>query len=191
MARPRSDVERRRRAFIHALGGGRTVIEAADHAGIAWRTLYSWRQKAAGFRAAWDRAAQFARDAIHDRMQAALIQRAVEGVDEPVFHGGERIGTRKRYSDALLLAGLRDLAAEPPAAPPPQPAQRPDKRKRVTVVIAPFGDSPEDEELPKPPPRPSIAAEPAPAASPPPDPAEERALDWSHLGRNDEVEGRR
>ena len=184
MARPRTDVGRRRRAFLHALGSGRTVIEAADQAGIAWRTLYSWRQKAAGFRAAWDRAAQFARDAIHDRMQAALIQRAVEGVDEPVFHGGERIGTRKRYSDALLLAGLRDLASEPPPLPARQPAERRDNGKHVTVVIEPFDPTGPKENVPKPPPRLPIT-EPGAAPLPPPAPAEAPALDWSHLGRND------
>ena len=184
----RSETERRRRAFLHALAAGRSITEAAEHAGIPWSTLYVWRDKSAAFHAAWKRAAERARSALTDRLQAALIQRAVEGVDEPVYHDGHCVGFRKRYSDALLLAGLRELTPEPMPVPhraAPREAETPDRHKRVTVVIAPF----EEEEEPKPaasapPARQSVMVEPAPAP-PPPVPAAPRALDWSHLGRDD------
>lgn len=179
----RTAATRRRRAFLHAVAAGRSVTEAADHAGIPWSTLYAWRDKSAAFETAWQRARERARTAKADRLEAALIQRAIEGLDEPVFHGGERIGSRRRYSDALLLAGLRMLASQPPSAPAPQPAQRHETRKHVTVVIEPFGNSHGDEDPPKPAPRQPVITEPAPP--PPPEPAEAPALNWSHLGRDD------
>ncbi len=118
MSRPRTEPQRRRRAFLHALAAGRSVSEAADHAGIAWSTLYSWRHKSEAFANAWDQADERALGAMIDRMQAALIQRAVEGWDEALFHKGTQIGTRKRYSDTLLVAGLRQLTGAYYATPP-------------------------------------------------------------------------
>jgi len=199
MAIRRSDRERRRRAFLYALAAGRSVGESAEHAGIAWATLYDWRQNSASFAAAWDRAAMRARDALADRMQTALIQRGVEGVDEPVFHAGRLVGTRKRYSDALLLAGMREMTApvpdvsRRPAAPPMRPR----------VIVEPLGP-PTDEELralgsrrpaalaaatplgasgTSPAEEPVIAVpEPGAPETAPPEP--EPALCWDHLGRH-------
>ena len=189
----RTDIERRRRAFLHALGSGRSVVEAADHAGIGWSTLYAWRHNAPAFRAAWDRAAARARDALADRMRAALIERAVVGVDEPVFHNGERVGTRKRYSDLLLLAGLRETMAPAAAAADTTPP-------RPVVVIRNFRQEREDEEreaalasarrIAAAPATPALAASEPPPLSQPPAPAEpapDKPLCWAHLGRRDDV----
>lgn len=177
----RTDTERRRRrAFLHALGAGRTIREAADHAGVAWSTLYSWRDKSAAFDAAWTRAAERAQGALADRLRAALIERAVEGVDEPVFHAGERIGTRKRYSDALLIAGLSKLAPEPPPTPAriaAPPAEPPGRQKRVTVVIAPYEDAEESEPLPPVAARPALTL----SAPSPPEADPDKPLRWDHL----------
>ena len=57
-----------------------------------------------------------------DRMEAELYRRAVEGVDEPVFFGGDCIGTIKRYSDQLLLAGVK--------------AHRPEYRDKQSVELS-------------------------------------------------------
>jgi len=192
----RTDRERRRRAFLHAVAAGRSVTEAADHAGIAWRTLYTWRDKSAAFDAAWKRAAERAKSALTDRLQAALIQRAVEGVDEPVYHDGHCIGFRKRYSDALLLAGLRELTPEPPPLPytlRAPDADAPDKHKRVTVVIAPLEEDDDDEAPPKPaaPTRsapPTLDASPVAIAPSAPEPDPNKPLCWAHLGRREEDE---
>lgn len=45
-----------------------------------------------------------------DNLEQEAIRRAVEGVDEPVFHQGEVVGFVKKYSDNLLgklLTGRR------------------------------------------------------------------------------------
>lgn len=199
----RTDRERSRRTFLHALATGRSVSEAAGQAGISRATLYAWRQDSAAFSAAWDRAALRAQNALFDRMQSALIQRGIEGVDEPVFHAGRLVGTRKRYSDTLLLAGMRQVMALSPVEPEYlEEPKRPAAPLRPRIVVAPFPEFiPDERQTP-----PSIAApetkpaeeEPAKAVpelgaaepatpeitAPPPAPAEERALDWSHLGRH-------
>ena len=57
------------------------------------------------------------------RATAYRLRRATQGVEEQVFYGGERVGTQRKYSDALLQFLLRarrpeqfrDRAAAPPA----------------------------------------------------------------------------
>lgn len=46
----------RQQALIAAIAAGRSVIEAAEEAGIGWRRAYVWRAEDAAFRAAWDKA---------------------------------------------------------------------------------------------------------------------------------------
>ncbi len=117
--KPRANPERdrRRRVFLRALASGRSVVTAADTADIAWSTLYAWRRDEPKFRAAWDRAAGFGSEALFDRVQSALIQRAVDGIDEPVFHAGKIVGTRKRYSDTLLVTMMREQIIYRPEDP--------------------------------------------------------------------------
>jgi hypothetical protein len=136
------DRDRRRKAFLRALAIGSSVAQAAEGSGLAWSTLYAWRRDEPKFRAAWDRAAKLGQDALADRFQSALVERAVDGIDEPVFHAGEIVGHRKRYSDPLLMYGLRELRERNARAPAPFVARTP----RVTVVIEPF-DEPTEEEL--------------------------------------------
>lgn len=49
-----------------------------------------------------------------------MYRRAVEGWDEPVFHGGKQVVVRRRYSDALLrMMSLR--GTQVPERPPREP----------------------------------------------------------------------
>lgn len=127
-------------SFLRALSTGASVTAAAKAAGILWNTLYRWRRDDAAFRATWDDAARAGEDAKAAKLDEALMRRAVEGTDEPVFHAGEEVGTRKRYSDPLLMFGIRELR-ERRKASRPFITQTP----KVTVVIAPY----EDEDLAK------------------------------------------
>lgn len=43
------------------------------------------------------------RQALVDKLQAAAIKRAVDGVKEPVYYQGNKVGTIKKYSDPLLM----------------------------------------------------------------------------------------
>jgi hypothetical protein len=42
-----------------------------------------------------------------DQLEAEALRRAVDGVDEPVFHDGEVVGHVRKYSDRLLMAILK------------------------------------------------------------------------------------
>ena len=137
MPRPAPNRNRRRRTFLRALADGHPVAQASAISRIGWSTLYLWRRKEPEFRAAWDEAARAGEDAVAARYDSELMRRAVDCVDEPVFHAGEEIGTRRRYSDPLLMFGIRDLRQRRSAASQPFIARTP----KVTVVIAPFGNA--------------------------------------------------
>jgi len=40
------------------------------------------------------------------RLEDEATRRAVEGWDEPVYQGGQRVGTKRKFSDRLLIARL-------------------------------------------------------------------------------------
>lgn len=135
MARPLPDRDKRQRTFLRALLAGQPVARAADAAGIKWSTLYVWRRDHPNFRAAWDDAARLGIEAMAARFDAALVERAVDGVDEPVFRNGEQIGTRRRYSDALLMFGIQDMRERRL----PQRRKLPEEDAKITVVVRRFG----------------------------------------------------
>lgn len=39
-------------------------------------------------------------------LESEMIRRAIHGVDEPIFYKEEQIGTKKKYSDTLLIKAL-------------------------------------------------------------------------------------
>ncbi|WP_299324049.1 hypothetical protein [Parasphingopyxis sp.] len=100
----------RKRKFLHALARTGCVRDACAIANISTTSAYRYRKRDAGFADAWERALTEALPVL----EAAAFERAVEGVDEPVVHGGEVVTTRKRYSDAILVTLLKraDAAAE-------------------------------------------------------------------------------
>jgi hypothetical protein len=89
--------------FIEALCRYGVVQYACDAVGIHRSTAYELRKDDEAFQRAWDEACQVAADALEQE----AWRRAVEGVDEPVFQGGERVGSVRRYSDTLLMFLLR------------------------------------------------------------------------------------
>jgi hypothetical protein len=95
----------RQRTFLEALSSTGSVAEAARQAGVSRQAFYSLRNRSGSkaFREAWDRAMGHAIQILGD----TAFQRAIEGVEEPVFWKGEQIGTRRRYNDRLLMFLLR------------------------------------------------------------------------------------
>jgi hypothetical protein len=55
------------------------------------------------FKALFDEAHEDALDALEEEAR----RRAVDGVLEPVYQGGEKVGTIRKYSDALLMLLLK------------------------------------------------------------------------------------
>lgn len=93
-------------AFLAALAECGIFTRAAEAAGVDRATVWRRRQDDAEFAQACDQAIDMA----SDKLEAEAIRRAVEGVEEPVYQGGQLIGTKTVYSDsllALLLKGRR------------------------------------------------------------------------------------
>lgn len=124
-------------AFLAAIAAGRTLPEAAKAARMPVSTAYDQRARDSDFARAWDDAARKGDDARVLQLEAEADRRAIEGVNEPVFHEGRVCGHKRRYSDTLLIFRLKAL--------------RPDKyRERaeimgggggpLEVIVRKFGD---------------------------------------------------
>ena len=87
--------------FLRVLAAHQCVAAAARAVGMSRQSAYKLRNRLKGepFDIAWEAAFQHGYDALH---QAAL-ERALHGVEEPVFHGGEQVGTRRRYDERLTV----------------------------------------------------------------------------------------
>jgi len=95
-----------KKIFLETLRESANVTAGADRAGIPRHLAYATRKRDKDFRRAWDDALQ----AALDDLEAALRGRALHGVEQPVFYGGQECGRVRTYNDALgmfLLRGRR------------------------------------------------------------------------------------
>ncbi len=93
----------KRKKFIAALKRSANVSRAAQATKISSSTAYRWRAASETFRVAWDDAI----NAALDDLEAALLKRAVNGVEKPVMFGGKQITSVTTYSDNLAMFILR------------------------------------------------------------------------------------
>ncbi|NVE93853.1 hypothetical protein [Altererythrobacter lutimaris] len=100
----------RQRAFIEALADTGSVKAAARAVDMSAEGAYHLRRQpgAGPFRAAWQKALDLGVQRIED----VAMDRALNGVDEPLYSYGKLIGTRKRFNDRLLMFMLRNRAPE-------------------------------------------------------------------------------
>lgn len=91
--------------FLEALSVTGNVRSACRSACIAPQTAYRARRACGEFALAWDGALVAARAATAE----VLADRALNGMDEPVFYHGEEVARRRRYCSRLLLAHLARL----------------------------------------------------------------------------------
>lgn len=111
MAKPTIRTPKREAAFLDALRDGLSVTAACIDAGISRSTAYEWREADDEFRKRWDEAIEEGTDRLEDEAQ----RRARDGVTEPIYYKGSRVGEVQRYSDTLMIFLLK--------------ARRPDKFK--------------------------------------------------------------
>lgn len=93
-------------AFLAHLAECGILTDAAAAAGIDRSTVFRRRQDDEEFAQAVDEAIDMAAD----KLEREARRRAVDGVEEPVYQGGQLVGKRMVYSDsllALLLKGRR------------------------------------------------------------------------------------
>lgn len=100
--------EQRKQKFLRALAECGVITDAAKVAGVERKTVYRWREQDPDFAKAWDEAEQEAAD----KLEREAIRRAVEGVEEPVFHQGKIVGYVRKYSDTLLIFLLKGYKPE-------------------------------------------------------------------------------
>lgn len=91
--------------FLRALAATQDVRAAARSVGMSRQSAYRLRARLKGqpFDIAWEAAFQHAYDALAE----AALERALHGVEVPVFHKGEQVGSYRRYDErltAFLLA---------------------------------------------------------------------------------------
>ncbi|MBV7266881.1 hypothetical protein [Erythrobacter ani] len=100
----------RQRAFIEALADTGSIHAACRTVDMSQRGAYHLRRQpgAESFRAAWEAALDLGVQRIED----VAMDRALNGVEEPLYSYGKLIGTRRRYNDRLLMFMLRNRAPE-------------------------------------------------------------------------------
>ncbi|HUQ13527.1 MAG TPA: hypothetical protein VM055_04550 [Novosphingobium sp.] len=109
--------------FLRMLGATQCVASAARAVGMSWQSAYKLRNRLKGepFDIAWEAAFQHGYDALH---QAAL-ERALHGVEVPVYFNGEQIGTRRHFDERLtiwFLARRNAMGRSGSGATPPRPS---------------------------------------------------------------------
>lgn len=92
-----------KKRYIEERAKGLSVTAAAEAAGIGRRTLYDWRKADPDFVAEEAEAFEAGIDVLEDEAR----RRAYEGVEKPVYQGGERVGKIREYSDTLLIFLLK------------------------------------------------------------------------------------
>ncbi|AUX70094.1 hypothetical protein CHX26_11885 [Porphyrobacter sp. HT-58-2] len=100
----------RQRGFIEALADTGSVEAACKAVDMSSVGAYHLRRQpgAEEFRAAWEAALQLGVQRVED----VVMDRALNGVEEPLYSYGKLIGTRTRYNDRLLMFILRNRAPE-------------------------------------------------------------------------------
>lgn len=93
----------RQRPFLRTLAETGKIERACRLAGISVPAARNMRKRYPSFAAAWDRALTKA----EPTLEQVAVDRAVNGVAEPVYHGGQVVGHRKRYSDLLMRDVLK------------------------------------------------------------------------------------
>jgi hypothetical protein len=95
------------KAFLEAILEGEDQESAALKAGAALSSFYAWRKAEEAFAEAWDEAAQRGGKVRIEKLKKEARRRAVDGVDEGVYHLGRLMATEKRFSDNLLMFLLK------------------------------------------------------------------------------------
>lgn len=93
------------KTFIETLAATASVTDAAKAAGKSRNSAYALRNRAdaAAFQAAWDDALR-ASVAV---LAGTAFDRAINGIEEPIYYKGHHVGHRQRHDNKLLMFLLR------------------------------------------------------------------------------------
>jgi hypothetical protein len=90
--------------FLRMLSATHNVAAAARSVGMSRQSAYKLRARMKGlpFDIAWEAAFRHG----YDNLAHAALDRAINGVEVPHYHGGELVGTSRRYDERLTVALL-------------------------------------------------------------------------------------
>lgn len=108
----------RQRAFCRALAHEGSYTRAAKKIGVSYPSVQRLRRHSPAFQAMCDRALIEGGVTVGE----AAFARAVEGWEEPVWHGGQLVGHRPRFSEGLLKTLVQQEAGAAKAAATDRPA---------------------------------------------------------------------
>ena len=91
-------------AFLRALSATHSVTQAAKSVGMSRQSAYRLRSRLKG--QAFDLAWEVAFHHSYDVLAHAALDRALNGVEVPVYYQGEKIDTYRRYDERLTVALL-------------------------------------------------------------------------------------
>lgn len=113
--------------ILELLREGHNVSRACKAIGLRSNNFYSWRQADAKFDA--DVEAALVSGARHRliKVEDEITERALYGVEEPVFYQGKQVGTVRKHSNWLLVQLAGRLAPEAWRAGYQQQTQDPEK----------------------------------------------------------------
>jgi hypothetical protein len=98
-----ASIKKRLKLFLEHLAERCNVSEALAVSGLASSSLYQKRRTCAKFRAAWDAALEQG----YSKLEAELLNRALNGENQQVLNRNGEIVTLKKISNALGLALLK------------------------------------------------------------------------------------
>jgi hypothetical protein len=93
---------RRETIFLQTLAQTAKVAAAIRASKLSESNVYRHRQRSEAFRAKW--AAALAEG--FERLETMMLDRALNGVEKPIWYGGKQVGTMTEYSDRTALALL-------------------------------------------------------------------------------------
>lgn len=89
--------------FLNYLAETGTISRAAQKAGISRQAHYCWLKEDTDYAIAYEQAKRMAADLLEEE----AFRRAVEGSDVGIYYQGDKVGTKKIYSDLLLSLLLK------------------------------------------------------------------------------------
>ena len=95
----------RKAQFLDHLARHGNVRAACSRVGLSREAAYKLRRRDGQFARGWAAALVLA----HEAGLEVLADRAIEGVEEPIWYRGELVGTRRKYDSRLLLALIARL----------------------------------------------------------------------------------
>lgn len=114
MYKKKNITKKRREIFLDVLRTTGNVSASARAANISSRAFHTLKANDAEFEEEW----VLAKEESLDELEAALRQRAIDGVEKPVYYGGKECGTQRSYSDSVGMYILKTHRGESAAMSP-------------------------------------------------------------------------